>query len=128
VTNSSRDFGRAVFDIPVAFSEDYDRMVDILQKTAAELKADPNLDPLIMGAPTQPVLDRFTDNAMIIHMEIKTPPGKQSDVVRAFNRRLKQRFDELGIEMPMPSRRLLLTGEGGVANGGEHPRRQARRA
>ncbi|HEY2892172.1 MAG TPA: mechanosensitive ion channel domain-containing protein, partial [Dongiaceae bacterium] len=73
VTNSSRDFGRAVFDIPVAFSEDYDRMVDILQKTAAELKADPNLGLLIMGPPTQPVLDRFTDNAMIIHMEIKTP-------------------------------------------------------
>jgi len=68
VTNSSRDFGRAVFDIPVAFSEDYDRMVEIIQKTAAELQADPGLSPLIMGSPTQPVLDRFTDNAMIIHM------------------------------------------------------------
>ena len=65
---------------------------------------------------------------MIIHMEIKTPPGKQSDVVRAFNRRLKRRFDELGIAMPMPSRRLLLTGEGDAAVGGERPRRQAQRA
>jgi len=49
-------------------------------------------------------------------------------VVRAFNRRLKQRFDDLGIEMPMPSRRLLVTGEGDAATGGERPRRQVRRA
>jgi small-conductance mechanosensitive channel len=48
--------------------------------------------------------------------------------VRAFNRRLKRRFDELGIAMPMPSRRLLLTGEGDAAVGGERPRRQAQRA
>ncbi len=66
---------------------------------------------------------------MILHMEIKTPAGKQAEVVRAFNRRLKQRFDELGIRMPMPSRRLLVTSERGSA-GEEAPqtRQQARRA
>jgi len=127
VTNSSRDFGRALINIPVALSEDYDRVVDLLQKTAAELQADPAYAPLILAPATKPVLDRFADNAMILHMEIKTPPGKQPDVMQAFNRRLKQRFDDLGIEMPLPSRRLYIAEEGNGQRA-ERLRPPARRA
>jgi small conductance mechanosensitive channel len=64
---------------------------------------------------------------MILHMEIKTPPGKQSDVMQAFNRRLKQRFDDLGIEMPLPSRRLYIAEEGNGQRA-ERLRPPARRA
>jgi small-conductance mechanosensitive channel len=127
VTNSSRDFGRALINIPVALCEDYDRIVDLLQKTAAELQADPAYAPLILAPATRPVLDRFADNAMILHMEIKTPPGKQSDVMQAFNQRLKRRFDDLGIEMPLPSRRLYIAEEGNNQRA-ERLRNPARRA
>jgi small-conductance mechanosensitive channel len=127
VTNSSRDFGRALINIPVALTEDYDKIVELLQNTAAELRADPAYAPLILAAPTTPVLDRFADNAMILHMEIKTPPGKQSDVMQAFNQRLKRRFDDLGIEMPLPSRRLYIAEEGNGQRA-ERLRPPARRA
>lgn len=129
VTNSSRDFGRANFDIPMPLTEDYDRMVELLQQTAAELQANPAFASLILGKPTTPLLDRFTDNAMIIHMEIMTLAGKQTDIAREFYRLLKQQLDKLGIAMPVPSRRLYVTNEGPAAvEGAERPQRQARRA
>jgi small conductance mechanosensitive channel len=108
VINSSREFGRAVFDIPIGFTENYDKMVDVLQAIAAELRSDPAIAPLILEPPKPPVLDRFTDYAMIVHLEVKTLPGKQTEIARQFNRRLKRRLDELGIEMPYPSRRLYM--------------------
>jgi moderate conductance mechanosensitive channel len=108
VINSSREFGCAVFDIPIGFTENYDKMVDVLQAIAAELQSDPAIAPLILEPPMPPVLDRFTDYAMIVHLEIKTLPGKQTEIARQFNRRLKRRLDELGIEMPYPSRRLYM--------------------
>jgi small conductance mechanosensitive channel len=129
VTNSSRDFGRANFDIPLPLTEDYDRMVELLQKTAAELQANPSFASLILGKPTTPVLDRFTENAMIIHMEIMTLAGKQTDIAREFYRLLKHRLDDLGIAMPVPSRRLYVTNETSpAAEATERPQRQARRA
>ncbi|HZI33857.1 MAG TPA: mechanosensitive ion channel family protein, partial [Candidatus Binatia bacterium] len=47
-------------------------------------------------------LDRFTDSAVIIKVRIKTRPIQQWTVMREFNRRMKRRFDDLGIEIPFP--------------------------
>jgi small-conductance mechanosensitive channel len=128
VINSSRDFGRAVFDIPIGLAEDFERMVDILKKTATELQADPAAAPSIVAPATTPTLDRFTDYAMILHMEIKTLPGKQSEVARQFNRRLKARLDELGIAMPIPARRLYMGDKDEAAASEAQPPRKVRHA
>lgn len=39
---------------------------------------------------------------MVIRARTKTVPIRQWAVAREFNRRLKRRFDELGIEIPFP--------------------------
>ena len=49
-------------------------------------------------------LDSFEDSAIIIKARIKTVPIKQWEVGRAFNLRIKEKFDELGIEIPFPQR------------------------
>ena len=57
------------------------------------------LEPIeIMG------VDAFRDNAFVIKARIKTRPIQQWTVGREFNRRMKLRFDELGIEIPLPQR------------------------
>ena len=48
----------------------------------------------------------FADSAVIIKFRMKTLPIKQWEVMREFRRRLKNRFDELGIEIPFPHRTL----------------------
>ena len=47
-------------------------------------------------------VDEFADSQVTIKFRIKTLPIKQWDVAREFRRRIKNRFDELGIEIPFP--------------------------
>ena len=54
---------------------------------------------------------------MIIKARFKTRPLKQWDVAREFNRRLKNRFDELGIEIPFPHQTVYF----GVDQSGQAP-------
>ena len=44
----------------------------------------------------------FDEAAAFLKTQIKTAPIKQWTVGREFNRRMKRRFDELGIEIPFP--------------------------
>ena len=44
---------------------------------------------------------------MVVKFIIKTRPLQQWTVKRAMMRRLKNRFDELGIEIPFPHRKIF---------------------
>jgi small conductance mechanosensitive channel len=47
-------------------------------------------------------LDAFADSAVNIKCRLKVRPASQWMIGREFKRRLKNRFDELGIENPFP--------------------------
>ena len=51
-------------------------------------------------------LDQFADSAVIIRARLTTQPIKQWEVGREFNRRMKRKFDELGIEIPFPQQTI----------------------
>jgi len=103
VMNMTRDFGYAVFDIGIAYSEDLDRVIDLLRKLGDEMRQDKTFardirEPIeVMG------INRFADNAVIIRVRLKTAPGKQWGVEREFNRRLKRLFEEHGIARANPA-------------------------
>jgi small conductance mechanosensitive channel len=59
-------------------------------------------------------VDRLLDSAVIIRCRFRTNPGSQWVVSREFNRRYKRRFDEVGIEIPFPYRKVVVQGEGGA--------------
>ena len=100
--NLSKDFSRYVFDIGVAYREDIDYVVEVLQGLGDELMQDENFKDFILEPLEILGLDSFGDNAVIIKARITTKPVKQWIVGREFNRRIKIRFDELGIEIPFP--------------------------
>jgi small conductance mechanosensitive channel len=106
VTNMSRDFGCHVFDVGVSYHEDVDQVIEVIRTLGDELRADPAIGANI----TEPIevfgVDKFADHAVVIQGRLKTLPGKQWDVGREFNRRLKKRFDEVGIELPYPTTTL----------------------
>ena len=51
-------------------------------------------------------VDQFADSAVVIKARIKTRPLEQWRIGREMNRRIKKKFDELGIEIPFPHRSI----------------------
>jgi small conductance mechanosensitive channel len=102
VTNMTKEYGRYVFDIGVAYRENVDDVIEVIKEVDEELRSNSDfkediLEPIeILG------LDRFADSAVIIKARVKTKPIRQWAVGREFNRLLKRRFDEKNIEIPFP--------------------------
>ncbi|MCK6458500.1 MAG: mechanosensitive ion channel [Planctomycetes bacterium] len=106
VTNMTKDFSRYLIEAGVAYREDTDEVVKILQEVGAQMRQDADyrhdiLEPIeIMG------VDRFENSAVIVRARLKTRPMQQWRVGREFNRRMKKAFDARGIEIPFPHRTL----------------------
>jgi small conductance mechanosensitive channel len=102
VKNLTKDYAYYVFDIGVAYRENVDAVMGVLQEIAKDLRrdsrfADDILEPLEMLG-----VDQFKDSAVMIKCRIKTEPLKQWRVGREMNRRIKNTFDAKGIEIPFP--------------------------
>lgn len=106
VINFTKKFAQALFDIRVAYKENVDKVMDIIKDTGKELRADSHFGRLILDDLEMLGVDDFTESAVIIKFRIKTRPIKQWDVSREFRRRLKNKFDQFGIEMPFPHRKI----------------------
>lgn len=106
VSNLTREFSFHVFDIGIAYREDIDGVIELIKQIGEELLADPEIGSLILEPLEVFGLDAFGDSAIVIKGRIKTRPIKQWQVGRAFNRLVKLRFDEHGIEIPFPHRTL----------------------
>ena len=113
LSNLTKSWSRAVLEIGVAYKEDVDRVMEVMKEEALKLYADPEWEPLIVEEPIVPGVERFDDSAVTIRVSFKTLPLKQWDVARQYRRRIKNRFDAEGIEIPFPHRTLYWgAGEG----------------
>lgn len=108
VTNLTHEWSRAVFEIRVAYKENVDRVIDVLLELARAIRKDPAYSYMILEEPVMLGVEAFGESAVVIKFMIKTRPIKQWDVKRELLRRIKKRFDELGIEIPVPQRMLYL--------------------
>jgi small conductance mechanosensitive channel len=102
VKNWAKQFGYALLEVSVAYREDVDEVMEVLRQIGAELEADPQVGQFMLEPIDIWGVDAFADSAVIIKARIKTRPLKQFYVKRQFNRLMKRRFDELGIEIPYP--------------------------
>jgi small conductance mechanosensitive channel len=111
VINYTREFAYAVLDIGVAYKEDVDAVSRVIEEVGSELRQDPVLAESILDDLQLQGLNQFADSAIVIRARIKTAPGMQWAVRRAFNRLLKRRFDAEGIEIPFPQRTVWFAEE-----------------
>lgn len=104
LSNMTKNWSGMVFDIGVAYKEDTDRVVDVIQQVADDLRADPDFKNKILEPIEIFGVDQFGDSAVVIKARFKTKPIEQWAVGREFRRRLKKAFDDQGIEIPFPHR------------------------
>jgi len=102
VTNQTRDFAFAVVDVNVDYREDTDKVSETLREIASEMRQDPRWRPVIRDDLDVMGVDRLGDSGVVIRVRLKTEPSQRWAIAREMNRRIKRRFDELGIEIPYP--------------------------
>lgn len=108
VTNMTKEYSRYVYEIGVAYREDVDEVIEIIKKLDEDMRNEPEYKNIILEPIEILGLDKFGDSAVVIKARNKTKPVKQWMVGREFNRRMKKKFDELGIEIPFPHTTLYM--------------------
>lgn len=98
VSNYTRDFAYAIFEIPVKYEENIANIIGIIKKLGTDFKTSAEFKDIIAGDLEIFGLDKFADNAIILKFRIKTLPAEQWRVNRAFNLLIKEKFDEKKIE------------------------------
>jgi moderate conductance mechanosensitive channel len=106
VINMTKGFSQALLEIGVAYKEDVDRVMAIIKELGAEMRKDSKYAPMILEDLDMLGVDAFDDSQVTIKFRIKTLPIKQWEIAREFRRRVKNRFDQEGIEIPFPHRTL----------------------
>lgn len=106
IVNMARDFGNAVIDVGVAYREDTDEVIKLLEHVARDLRADPEWGPRITGDLEVFGINNLGESSVDIRVRLRTKPLAHWGVRREFLRRTKKLFDEVGVEIPFPHRTL----------------------
>ena len=108
VTNMTKEYSQALVEIGVAYKEDVDEVIEVLNQVAEGMRSDDDFKDLILDPLEVLGLDSFGDSSVNIKMRLRTLPAKQWTVAREFRKRIKKVFDEKGIEIPFPHRTLYI--------------------
>jgi len=102
VSNFMRGFGFHVAEIGIAYRENVAEAKALMHKAFDDVKADPAHGREMLGPLEWHGLTEFGDSAVMVRARIRTRPGSQWAVGRAYNEAVKLRFDEAGVEIPFP--------------------------
>ena len=97
VTNLSRDWARAVVDVPVPVTADVSQVSDILREVGVAAYADKDLKPLLLDTPTVMGVESLEVDTLKVRLVARTLPGKQFEVTRVLRQRIALAFRQHGI-------------------------------
>ncbi len=101
-SNYTRDWARVNLDVPVAYGEDLDHVMAVINKVGKKLAEDDYYSKLIKTPPQALRVNNFGDSGIDIKILGDTHPMKQWEVTGELRKRLKKAFDDEGIEIPWP--------------------------
>ena len=102
VVNLSRDWARAVVDVPIPTSVDVNRVNEILHEVGRDAFRDPALRPLLLDPPSVMGVESLDLDQVNVRMVARTLPGKQFEVGRDLRARVVLAFREQGLSVPPP--------------------------
>lgn len=100
VTNYTINYSYAFFSFDVAYKENIDHVIKTIHNAFNILKNNNDYKELILGTIEVFGLDSFKESSLCIQCRIKTQPKGQWTIKRAFNKIIKEQFDNENIEIP----------------------------
>ncbi|MDI6808785.1 MAG: mechanosensitive ion channel [Candidatus Eisenbacteria bacterium] len=107
VSNLTKGWSQAVVNVNIAYGEDIDKVMRILDEVGEELSLDETFSSLILEKPQVLGINEFGESHISIMMLVKTAPMKQWQAARELRRRIRKTFDAKGIAIPFPHRIVI---------------------
>jgi small conductance mechanosensitive channel len=105
-SNKTKYWSRVNLDVGVAYKEDVDRVIRVLNDIGEEIAADPYYGLMLITPPQVLRLNSLDDSAVTFKMLGDCKPMKQWEIMGELRRRIKNRLDAEGIEIPYPHQTL----------------------
>lgn len=101
-SNLTQEFSQVVLDIGVAYHESVDRVIEVIRDELTNLYSDEEWAGFFVDEPNILGVDSLGDSAVTIRAVLKVGATDRWLVRREALRRLKNRLDQEGIEIPFP--------------------------
>ncbi len=99
IHNLTKTFSYATIDLTISYPSDLEEALTLMRREGEALSQDEAYREAVL-APVQVLgVDKLSDNGVVLKARIKTRPGEQWRVGRAYNRRIKAAFDAAGVEL-----------------------------
>ena len=109
--NRTHLWSRAVVEVGVHYDEDTGRIVEVLEEIFDDIMADKKYKKMILERPKilgDDGISELGDSAIIFKLICKVKPGEQWNIGRQIRKRIKDKFDEVGIEIPYPCTNIYM--------------------
>jgi len=107
VSNMTRDWSQVNLHVAVAYSEDSERVIHLLQEVAQEFSDDAEFKKDVVSAPTVPGIERVHGREVDYLITVKVRPGSQHHVSRELRRRIKTWLEKNNIKAGTPAQVYL---------------------
>jgi small-conductance mechanosensitive channel len=111
VTNTNRGIGNAAVSVNLAYDEDVDKAGEVLRQIAAEMRREPEFKKLMRGDLDFWGVDKVDGATVTIVGQIECTDTGRWPVQREFYRRMKIRFQKLGVDIANPAQTRFVTAE-----------------
>jgi len=101
-TNYTDVFAQPVIDVGIAYKEDVDRAMEVMLEELHSLEKDPEWAEKLRGPAEFFGVQELGDSSVVIRGRVTTDADERWTVRREAFRRIKNRFDAEGIEIPFP--------------------------
>jgi small conductance mechanosensitive channel len=101
-SNQTRDWARINLYITVAYKEDISHVYQVINMVCQELKDDPDFGTNLTTIPSAIRVSDLGTHGVDICIRGFTKPGEQWGLTGELRKRIKNRFDQEGIEIPWP--------------------------
>jgi small-conductance mechanosensitive channel len=101
-SNMTRDWSRVNLDVTVAYKENLDNVIKVINEVGQGLKDDPEWGKNLITTPAVTRVNNLGDHGVEIKILADTKPITQWGLMGELRKQLKDRFDEVGIEIPWP--------------------------
>ena len=101
-SNQTRDWARINLYVTVAYKEDISHVYQVINGVCQELKDDPDFGTNLTTIPSAMRVSDLGAHGVDICIRGFTKPGEQWGLTGELRKRIKNRFDQEGIEIPWP--------------------------